>query len=173
MNKTTDQLSEGDVVLNHGMRILLDGPAKVYPHGDRPEDQVYVWPGLVLNADELCDKDAETFNSYIYKHIRGIWWEDCLPRPRKDDWPVQGNSLARWVVEDPVPFRVVWEGCDSRDHNNPDAAWKRYERAYNTEAEAVHCWLTARGYENTRPVAVYPEPDWSNYTYDGKNPVTK
>lgn len=98
--KDTTQLAEGDIILNHGMRILLDGPAKVYDQGPREEDKVYCWPGLVLNADELCDKDGPHYNPYIAKHIRGIWWEDCVPRPRKDDWPVQGNYLATWVVEE-------------------------------------------------------------------------
>lgn len=100
--KDTSQLAEGDIVLNHGMRILLDGPAKVIKRGEDPADTVYVWPGLVLNADELCDKESPSYDAYIAKHIRGIWWEDCVPRPRKDDWPVQGNYLATWGVEDPA-----------------------------------------------------------------------
>lgn len=95
----TSELREGDIVLNTGMRILIDGPAGIYPQGDRPEDQVYRWPGLVLNADELCDRDADTFDLYLYKHLRGVWWEDQVPRPRRDDWPVQGNHLAMWHVE--------------------------------------------------------------------------
>lgn len=95
--KDTTQLAEGDIILNYGMRILIDGPVKI----SGPEhDRVYRWPGLVINADELCDKDSPTYDAYIYKHIRGIWWEDCVPRPRKDDWPIQGNYLATWVVED-------------------------------------------------------------------------
>lgn len=98
--KDTTKLAEGDIVLNHGMRILIDGPATVYPCANCPEEQFYAWPGLVLNADELCDKDGPSYDAYIAKHLRGIWWEDCVPRPRKDDWTVQGDSLATWVVED-------------------------------------------------------------------------
>ena len=98
--KDTTELTEGDIVLHHGMRILLDGPAKRYQQGTGRAGDVYRWPGLVLNADELCDKDGPHYNAYIAKHIRGIWWEDCVPRPRKDDWPIQGNYLATWVVED-------------------------------------------------------------------------
>ncbi len=96
----TDELREGDIILNHGMRILIDGPAKVYRHEPQSRSNtVYVWPGLVLNADELCDKDSEHYDSYIARHLRGIWWEDRVPRPRADEWSIQGNHLATWHVE--------------------------------------------------------------------------
>lgn len=98
--KDTTELAEGDIVLDSGMRILLDIPAKIYKHGDDPADLVYAWHGLVLNADELCDRDGEDYNAYIACHIRGQWWEDCVPRPRKDQWIVQGNYLATWHVEE-------------------------------------------------------------------------
>lgn len=95
----TTKLQEGDVVLHYGMRILIDGPAETEPGTNDPEMTRYVWPGLVLNADELCDRNSPTFDAYIYKHIRGIWWEDRVPRPRKDDWPIVGNGHAMWSVE--------------------------------------------------------------------------
>ncbi len=98
--KDTTPLAEGDIVLNHGMRILIDGQATVTQLGTGRAGEVYRWPGLVLNADELCDKDSPSYDPYIAKHSRGIWWEDQVPRPRKDDWPIQGNYLATWVVED-------------------------------------------------------------------------
>src|SRR5574341_1702660 len=101
--KNTTQLAEGDIVLDHGMRILLDGPATIHPLGDRPEDPVYRWPGLVLNADELCDKGSPSYNAYIACHIRGQWREDIVPLPRLDDWPVQGNHLAMWTTEEKEP----------------------------------------------------------------------
>lgn len=98
MIKNTTELKQGDIVVNQGMRILLDTPARVYE--DYANGPVYAWPGLVLNADELCDRKSPKFDLYIYKHIRGIWWEDCVPRPRKDEWIVQGNHLATWYVEE-------------------------------------------------------------------------
>ncbi|MER6605692.1 hypothetical protein ABT282_07200 [Streptomyces sp. NPDC000927] len=88
----TPELREGDIVLDHGMRILIDGPGKY-------REETYVWPGLVLNADELCDNESDSYDAYIARHLRGIWWEDRVPRPRKDDWPIQGNSLACWRIE--------------------------------------------------------------------------
>ncbi len=100
--KTTDKLREGDIVLNSGMRILIDGPVKVIPDLSTCHDRydTYRWPGLVLNADELCDKDSPEYDAYIACHLRGQWWEDRVPRPRKDNWPVVGNKLAVWYTEE-------------------------------------------------------------------------
>ena len=98
--KTTDELREGDIVLDSGMRILIDGPVTVVPSFYRSENDRYVWPGLVLNADELCDKDSPEYNNYIASHLRGQWWEDRLPLPRKDNWPIVGNRLTNWYTEE-------------------------------------------------------------------------
>lgn len=101
LRRKTDQLQEGDVVLNHGMRILIDGPARTEPGTNGHDLTRYRWPGLVLNADELCDPASLAYDTYIYKHLRGVWWEDRVPRTRKDDWPVVGNCLAWWSVGEP------------------------------------------------------------------------
>jgi hypothetical protein len=66
-------------------------------------------------------------------------------------------------------FHVVWEGIDDA----PGATWQQYERNVATEREAVSLWQTAHLYENTRPVSIDPEPDWSRYSYDGRTPLTK
>lgn len=100
MRKNTTELKQGDIVLNHGMRILIDGPPLIEPSPNREGVERYAWPGLVLNGDELCDRDSEAYDSYIACHLRGQWWEDRVPRPRKDDWPVVGNHLALWWVEE-------------------------------------------------------------------------
>lgn len=98
--KNTADLAEGDVVLNYGMRILIDGPATVYPEHGQATYPTYRWPGLVLNADELCDRESPSYDAYIACHLRGQWWEDRVPRPRKDDWPIVGNHLANWHIEE-------------------------------------------------------------------------
>lgn len=85
-------------------------------------------------------------------------------------------AAVPWVGVRPVaegPFTVVWEGCDVGDPSSPDAQWEQYERTYDDERTAVHSWCNATLYENTRPVSITPEPDWSRYTYDGRNPVKK
>jgi hypothetical protein len=89
----TTELREGQVVHNSGMRILIDGPARIY-EGDH---EVYAWPGLVLNADEICRREGPAYNSYIACHLRGTWREDAGREP--DRWTVQGNDLACWWVE--------------------------------------------------------------------------
>jgi hypothetical protein len=164
-SKNTTELVEGDVVLDHGMRILLDGPARVT---DR-----YEWPGLVLNGDALCDKESPEYDAYIACHLRGQWRHDVVPLPRIDNWSIVGNELATWTVEDPVPFRVVTEHCDPDNYTDPDAIWTRHEEVFDTENEAVGAWESVKRYENTRPIAIYPEPDWSRYSYDGRNPLRK
>lgn len=99
----TDELREGDIVINSGMRILIDGPAKIYGTEYGNDPAVYSWPGLVLNADDLCDKDSENYDAYIARHLRGIWWEDRVPRPHKDNWTITGNHCAMWHIEPKGP----------------------------------------------------------------------
>ena len=91
-----DELREGDIVLEHGMRILIDGPVGTEGTGDRMR---WVWPGLVVNADEVCNPRHPEYNAYIACHLRGQWWEDLSPRPRKDNWPIVSNRLPLWTVE--------------------------------------------------------------------------
>lgn len=97
VTRPTDKLREGDVVLDGGMRILIDGPARTC--GDPEEGGVLVWPGLVLNGDALCDPESPDYDAYVARHLRGQWWKDRVPRPRQDDWPIQGNRLAMWSIE--------------------------------------------------------------------------
>lgn len=91
------QLREGDIVINHGMRILIDGPVTITRTLGKMD--LYRWPGLVLNADELCDEDADTYDSFIASCLRGTIWEDHIPHTRKDDWTIQSNDLQHWRVE--------------------------------------------------------------------------
>lgn len=113
IRKATDALQEGDIVSNHGMRILIDGPAVVRnPDHDYP---VYAWPGLVLNADELCDKGSAHYDLYIAMHLRGVWWRDrgAVPEQR-DRWTVQGNRMCSWHIEGPWrELGSLYEGADN------------------------------------------------------------
>lgn len=122
MQKTTDQLAVGDVILNHGMRILIDGPAKIYENTGGENYPVYAWPGLVLNADELCNRDAPTYDNYIALHIRGTWWEDSGSRPEAlDHWTIQGNKLALWNVG--APWREDGVLCQDAGDAGGDNQW--------------------------------------------------
>lgn len=85
---TVPDLKVGDVVFEFGMRIKLDREIPTHREG------VKALAGIVLNADELCDKTLDTYDPYIARHLRGIWFEDRGPGVRKDEWTVQGNHLA-------------------------------------------------------------------------------
>ena len=78
--KTTPELREGDVVREHGMRILIDGEPQLSK--SHPGNSTFYHRGLILNIDEVR---AEGF-------IPAGWIEDGR-------WTVQGNDLARWGVE--------------------------------------------------------------------------
>lgn len=102
---STPDLRLGDVVLCHGMRVLLDTEphvwsgtyaagtgARMIPLGvvARP---VYSWPGRVLNVDEVREARIVPM-SFLH--------DDAPQSPfygRRDIWTVQGNEWARWTVE--------------------------------------------------------------------------
>jgi hypothetical protein len=71
------------------------------------------------------------------------------------------------------PFIIVSEWAPADEYNKPGGTWHRQERTYERELDAVRAWSSARRYENTRPISITPEPDWSRYSFDGKTPVTK
>lgn len=97
--KNTTELSQGDVVMHFGMRILIDGPASVLgrEHGYCDDTPVYKWPGTVINADEIRATEGTGY-------MRRFLCEDpsaCgCGATKKDSWSVQGNRLATWTVED-------------------------------------------------------------------------
>lgn len=92
----TDELREGDIVVDCGMRIRIIGPAKTYrtEHGNHPD--VYSVPGLVVNADEVR---AVPHNGYIRRFLcEGK--PDCrCGSPGKDRWDITGGHLATWHIE--------------------------------------------------------------------------
>jgi len=95
LNLTTPQLHPGDIVLEHGMRVLLDRPARVYhpdgqgcywPDGTITDHEYcllgYSWLGTVLNVDEVRAARVVPMSFLAY-----------------NVWNVQGNELAHWIVE--------------------------------------------------------------------------
>lgn len=83
-SRTTPELRKGDVVLCHGMRVLLDSEPVHDDEHHRPN--VHRCDGLVLNRAELST-DVVPIG---YTH-RGAG------QPHR--WTVQGNDLATWEVE--------------------------------------------------------------------------
>lgn len=96
------ELQEGDIVANHGMRILIDGPMRTNgkEFGYSDDNPAYVWPGLVINADDLCDPASRDYDNYIACHLRGTWWQDRGGKPEdRDRWNIQGSYSTQWYVE--------------------------------------------------------------------------
>ncbi|WBP87018.1 hypothetical protein [Kitasatospora cathayae] len=90
---STDQLRKGDVVITHGMRVLLEEEPRVYPKGDRT---VYAFDGRVANLEEVKAHGHVPLD-YLRTHkwVDGQGWVT----DREDMWQIQGNELARWTVE--------------------------------------------------------------------------
>jgi len=100
----SSELRKDDVVLLHGMRILIDREIKSGPgaYGD-----VFHTAGLVTNLEELIedgtigDPSDDCYplipRSWLYPNVfRGGWTKDYSADPR---WDIQGNDLASWTVE--------------------------------------------------------------------------
>lgn len=139
--KNTTELETGDIVINAGMRILIDGPARVYPAHGSSSGTVYAWPGLVLNADALCDKDSPDYDDYIARHLRGIWFEDRMEPKRKDDWTIQGTDMALWHIGE--PWREQDAMCEAGEPGGDIQCGKAFGRRF------THTKLFGRVYEIT------------------------
>src|SRR4051812_16580896 len=80
----SSELRQGDIVHEHGMRILLDRPILTAPGNGY--GTCYYSLGLVLNRDEVpADVVPLSFTHY-----------DDETEPR---WGVQGNDNARWCID--------------------------------------------------------------------------
>lgn len=93
----TTELRAGDVVLTHGMRLLLTGDPQVTPGA---YGGVYGWTGLVTNLEEVKAAGIVPVG-WLYPDKWGAgenggWGKDWAAEP---SWRVQGNSLATWIIE--------------------------------------------------------------------------
>ena len=84
MTKNTFELRSGEVVVRHGMRLLL-GERKQYE--GVMGGQVVRFDATILNVDEVNADGVVPFG-----------WR-CETRKDGDEWAVQGNELANWWVE--------------------------------------------------------------------------
>lgn len=85
ITRRSSRLRRGDVVLTHGMRVLLDTDPTEAPGQYGP---VYRCDGQVLNAYEL---DSSTL-AYVGRSLR---------------WTIQGNDHAVWAVHPEAGGRYV------------------------------------------------------------------
>lgn len=93
----TLDLRPGDVVVTWGMRVRIDGPRSVtYQDPGRLGEPVYLWPGKVVNMEEIRSAgviDMRLFERKMYTSAIGWYLEET------DDWVVKGDNLANWRVE--------------------------------------------------------------------------
>lgn len=105
----TTQLRCGDVVLNHGMRILLDQPPTTFEgHGGR---QVVAFSGLVLNPEDV------RADRLLWSFLHTDEWNERLGRwvtVFTGRFTIQGNELARWSVDSRCATRQPGAHPDTR-----------------------------------------------------------
>lgn len=86
--RNTLQLAPGDVVVTHGMRILIDGELHVWhtQNGTR-EVRTYRNCTVLTPVDEIRDGRVVPV-SWLHHET-----------PDRPTWTIQGNDLATWAVE--------------------------------------------------------------------------
>jgi hypothetical protein len=90
----TTQLRTGDIVLTHGMRVLLGEEMVRRQVHDRT---IVSFDGTVLNLEEVLAEGLVTAGL-----LRTKRWDDKIHRwvvDREDQWPIQGNQFVTWTVE--------------------------------------------------------------------------
>lgn len=114
LDLNTTEIRHGDIVLCHGLRLLIDGEpiqSLSHPHGPDGPD-TYFYPGLVLNELSRDEEDAGEWRGGVpvswtrgWRRPEGNYREGCkhlAHLPGEHRWTIQGNSLAYWRVERPT-----------------------------------------------------------------------
>ena len=88
----SSELRPGDVVLCHGMRVLIDGPIHTNPRGCSGLPVTYT-NGRVLNRAEVSElRIPHSFTAVTTGY-------PSFEPTGEHRWQVQGNDLATWTVE--------------------------------------------------------------------------
>ncbi len=88
LSLTVRELSIGDVVTAHGMRLLIDRE----PAQSSTRDDVFYTSALVLNREEV----PPTVVPYSFT-AQSTGYPDYAPTG-EHRWTLQGNGLAFWTV---------------------------------------------------------------------------
>ncbi len=89
----SSELRQGDIVLQFGMRLLIDQEIKDYSGA---YGQVYHTSAKVLNPEEVKEEAYVPWSWLFPDVFKGGWRKDYDADPR---WDVQGNDNAFWHVE--------------------------------------------------------------------------
>ncbi len=90
----TSELRVGDVVLTHGMRVRIDSIKSYKGSTGLPAASC---SGTVLNLAEVLEE------GYVPASFLRTRKSEGYSEDRDDFWNVQGNDLATWQVEVPLP----------------------------------------------------------------------
>jgi len=93
--KTTPELKQGDIVWDHGMKMLIDQPMR--RSKSHPGNNTFYTQALVLNRDEVPDSVVNIGWTADWDRTQ----RTDAPRPHNGEhrWTIQGNELSRWSVE--------------------------------------------------------------------------
>ena len=85
MTVPSSDLRAGDVVLTHGMRVLIDAPRLYDSHASNRDEYPTVTAarGVVVNYNDLPESMRRMVGA-------------------RAEWTIQGNDLATWTVERPA-----------------------------------------------------------------------
>ena len=104
----TGELQVGDIVLNYGMRIRINSIRQL----GEPGHIFWACDGTVENLDEVREAQVVPMSWLCtQKFVEGQGWVT----DRRDNWNVQGNTLATWTVERRAADRetnsqaIVWQ----------------------------------------------------------------
>jgi hypothetical protein len=97
VTKTTSELRVGDVVVEHGMRCLIDREIQVSKsHPVASDGSVCRFTqALVLNRDDEATRAVPVSWTADWKRNS----REPVPHDGEHRWTIQGNDLARWHVE--------------------------------------------------------------------------
>ncbi|WP_280245451.1 hypothetical protein [Nocardia abscessus] len=141
---STDRLRQGDVLLHHGMRLVIDQPIESYDSAGTGE-KVYRTAARIDNWDQLVEraKTDRTIAGFIVSQS---------PNQR---WAIQGNRLARWTREIASPTIYTFQilGEDGRPVGGVLITSDKEE----ADDMAAHYQATGRNY--TLTTTEYGEPD--------------
>lgn len=93
----TSELRQGDIVLCHGLRCLIDREINISKsHEEAWKNGTRYTVALVLNRDEVPNERVPVCWTADWKRDGKY---EPLPHDGEHRWTIQGNDLARWTVE--------------------------------------------------------------------------
>jgi transposase len=88
--------------------------------------QIIGTPRFIYTAD--CKLCTRANMSHIAE--RGGWFITVLPRSRKEE-----GEFKRWIVDNPVPWEVIWERAALRRKGDPPDIYEAYEDSRHITVE--------------------------------------